>query len=436
MQRSEVGAPGWRRTPIEELPWAVLIRVALCRGVLTIFLTLLVAAFVPRLFGASGTTIVTGSMMPVIHPGDVALTWPLEPDEYGLGQVILFPNPARPDQQVMHRIVDITDDGFFITKGDANREADSTPLDPATVIGVGRILVPSIGKPIVWAVDGELLLVAATIVLAVLVMRGCLAVEDFPRIRKSGGALVAVEAGGVIVVVAVAAFLVSDGVVRSSSAVFAGGTSTGSSTWATAMGPTTCEVDWEYTLFPPDANAHFRVRNHGTVEIPGGWRLTFQFVDDQRVTGAGNGAVSQEEGSPNVTFVSDTWTTIWPDGFVDAQISVTSVSGEFADPVDFRLNGSPCEFVAGGLDRPAYLIPPAPEPEPFPSPSRHPNHSPSRRPNRTRADAEPEPEPVPLPEPQLSPEPEPEPEPESLPEPRPAAVDSPWRPLPGDSAVV
>jgi hypothetical protein len=42
-------------------------------------------------------------------------------------------------------------EGLYITKGDGNAIADSTPIDPEAVVGVGRLLVPAIGLPIAWA---------------------------------------------------------------------------------------------------------------------------------------------------------------------------------------------------------------------------------------------------------------------------------------------
>ncbi|WP_395245292.1 signal peptidase I [Agromyces sp. MMS24-K17] len=172
--------PGWRRTPIDDLPWPVLIRVALCRGLVVMVITLAAAAFLPRPFGFVGTTIITGSMQPSIQPGDVALVFPLPADEYVEGQVILFPDPADPTRQLLHRLVEIASDGSFVTQGDANRSPDSTRVDPATVIGVGRILVPSIGLPIVWAASGFWLLTWAALIVGVIVVRGTLTIEFFP----------------------------------------------------------------------------------------------------------------------------------------------------------------------------------------------------------------------------------------------------------------
>jgi signal peptidase I len=229
-------APGWHGKPIDELPWAVLIRVAVCRGVACMIITLLAAAFLPRPFGFVGSTVVTGSMMPSIQPGDVALVQPIP--QYGLGQVILFPNPAHPEQQTIHRIVEIRPDGMLVTKGDANEVRDSTPIDPATVIGVGRILVPGLGLPIVWAVNGYFLLVLATVLLTALVARGTLQIEFFPSVRKGDVGRTLIESTAVVAMLVVAAFIIVVGVARSAHADFVV-RSPADASWAMATAPPT-----------------------------------------------------------------------------------------------------------------------------------------------------------------------------------------------------
>ena len=63
--------------------------------------------------------VVTGSMEPTIHSGAVVLT--KESDSYVIGDIITFKsqNSEILGQPNTHRIVDINDDGSFVTKGDA-----------------------------------------------------------------------------------------------------------------------------------------------------------------------------------------------------------------------------------------------------------------------------------------------------------------------------
>jgi signal peptidase I len=98
----------------------------------------------------SSVVITSGSMLPSIAPGDVVVAAP--DDGHGLapGTVVVFHDPARPGL-VTHRIVAVNDDGTYQTKGDANRVNDSTLLTPGQVVGVGRIMVPLVGLPAMWA---------------------------------------------------------------------------------------------------------------------------------------------------------------------------------------------------------------------------------------------------------------------------------------------
>ncbi len=271
--------PGWHGQPIEELPWAVLIRVAVCRGVACMLITLLAAAFIPRPFGFTGTTIVTGSMMPSIQPGDVALVQAI--DEYGLGQVILFPNPARPEQLIIHRIWEIRPDGMLVTKGDANADPDSTPVDPETVIGVGRILVPAIGLPIVWGATGNFLLVIATVLLTALLLRGMLRIEFFPGVRKGEVGRAVIESAAVLAMLGMAAVVVTVGVARSAHAAFID-LSSAEASWAMATAPPQtppCSITqwvcqtWVEDRVGPQGLIEFSIQYNTPQIVP--WQITW-----------------------------------------------------------------------------------------------------------------------------------------------------------------
>lgn len=93
------------------------------------------------------------SMLPRINVGDVVLIDP-SPDDLGPGAVITFEDPARPQRLVTHRIADVEPDGALVTKGDANRVPDSSPVPTDAVEGAGRLLVPMVGLPVMWARHG------------------------------------------------------------------------------------------------------------------------------------------------------------------------------------------------------------------------------------------------------------------------------------------
>jgi signal peptidase len=111
-------------------------------------------AVVPSLIpGWRSVVITSGSMAPFIETGDVVVASPSDGLGLAPGTVILISDPALPGLTT-HRIIDVNSDGSYVTAGDANVRADSTPVLPEYVIAVGRILVPHAGLPLVWSWNG------------------------------------------------------------------------------------------------------------------------------------------------------------------------------------------------------------------------------------------------------------------------------------------
>ena len=124
-------------------------------GVVSLFVVFLwmgltVWAALPALVGWHPVAIASGSMGPTIGRGDVVVVAPHNGTPLGTSSVITFQDPAG-SGLVTHRVVGLDSNGFYLTRGDRNTVTDSTPIDPAVVVGVGRLLVPVIGLPIVWA---------------------------------------------------------------------------------------------------------------------------------------------------------------------------------------------------------------------------------------------------------------------------------------------
>jgi signal peptidase len=113
--------------------------------------------------GWSPVVVTSDSMTPLIRSGDLVL---LDDNAADLdeGTVIAF---EREDQLVTHRIVDVWADGSYRTRGDANDGPDAEPIDPADVVGNGRLLVPVIGAPLVWVEQGRLPLALAWFLLTI-----------------------------------------------------------------------------------------------------------------------------------------------------------------------------------------------------------------------------------------------------------------------------
>lgn len=85
---------------------------------------------VPKVFGYSFINILSGSMEPTISAGDLVIC--KEQDSYNVNDPVLFEDQGF---LVLHRIVDIDEDGDFITKGDANNANDKAKIQPENVYG-------------------------------------------------------------------------------------------------------------------------------------------------------------------------------------------------------------------------------------------------------------------------------------------------------------
>lgn len=131
-------------------PWLRFAAVLTARGVLAALFGLAFWAVAPMLLGWHSTTVMTGSMEPSLHVGDVVVSKTVTPDELRAGQVLLFDDPDHPGTLRLHRFDSLNDDGTLTTKGDANPAVDSTPITRAAVVGVGYLRVPLVGTPITW----------------------------------------------------------------------------------------------------------------------------------------------------------------------------------------------------------------------------------------------------------------------------------------------
>ncbi|HEX9227036.1 MAG TPA: signal peptidase I [Arthrobacter sp.] len=87
----------------------------------------LLLAIGPRLMGYQTATMLTGSMAPLINPGDVVVTAPMAAADLRVGDIITYSIPVEDHRVVTHRVIEIlTDPGATAvrTKGDANSGAD------------------------------------------------------------------------------------------------------------------------------------------------------------------------------------------------------------------------------------------------------------------------------------------------------------------------
>ena len=108
--------------------------------------TLIVKSFVkkdevPSIFGVVPLIVLTDSMYPEIHSGDIIICNQADPETVEVGDVISFYDPAGNGTSIVtHRVeaVNHGDDGklTFSTKGDNNNTPDRLPVPAENLVGI------------------------------------------------------------------------------------------------------------------------------------------------------------------------------------------------------------------------------------------------------------------------------------------------------------
>ena len=106
----------------------------------------------PVLLGGPATYLVVRgtSMLPIYETGDLVILH--DQASYGVGDVVGYRVPAHEigaGRIVLHRIIGFAPDGFVL-KGDNNEAVDPWTPSPADVAGRIWIVVPVIGRLILW----------------------------------------------------------------------------------------------------------------------------------------------------------------------------------------------------------------------------------------------------------------------------------------------
>lgn len=121
----------------------------------------------PWLFlGWTPTLVTSGSMQPLVAPGDVVMIRPVTTDDIRPNTVVLY--DSADTGRILHRILEVLPDGSFRTGGDANASPDSALVRLDDVEGAAVLAVPWIGRPSLWLYEGRVVtLVLAGITLLV-----------------------------------------------------------------------------------------------------------------------------------------------------------------------------------------------------------------------------------------------------------------------------
>lgn len=116
----------------------------------------------PLLAGWTPRVILSGSMEPRIHVGDIVVTRTVPGTTVTKGQVITVKDPDHPEKTRTHRVLRRAADGTIVTKGDANPQADSSHISNHDVLGLGVVRVPFVGRPAFWLAEQNWLALGAT----------------------------------------------------------------------------------------------------------------------------------------------------------------------------------------------------------------------------------------------------------------------------------
>jgi signal peptidase I len=99
---------------------------------------LLLAAVLPLAFGMRSFTVMSGSMEPAVHTGDVVVAEPIRPLEARIGDLVTFRDPAGSGRMISHRVRAVQATGSsvaFVTKGDANNTTERWTVSSRGQIG-------------------------------------------------------------------------------------------------------------------------------------------------------------------------------------------------------------------------------------------------------------------------------------------------------------
>ena len=115
--------------------------------IITSIISIAIVWFSAGVFPIRPYVIATGSMQPMIYPGDMVLVKKMETKDLAVGDVIQFKSN---EVYIFHRIIDIMEDKEGIgykTKGDNNSAADPELIRPGVIRGIVVYTIPKIGWP-------------------------------------------------------------------------------------------------------------------------------------------------------------------------------------------------------------------------------------------------------------------------------------------------
>src|SRR3954452_10231078 len=170
------------REAAAERRWGPVLRVTVASASLPLGVSLLFWSLLPILAGWTPRVILSGSMEPRVHVGDVVVTRGVPGATVVKGQVVTVRDPDHSGKTRTHRVLRRAADGTIVTKGDANPQADSTHIANDDVLGLGVVRVPYVGRPAFWIAERNWLALGA-----VALFLGWCTVTALPGSRRPKG---------------------------------------------------------------------------------------------------------------------------------------------------------------------------------------------------------------------------------------------------------
>mgnify|MGYP002798693378 FL=1 len=106
--------------------------------------------------------VLSGSMEPAMPVGSLAIA-DSSKTQVSAGDVAAF---VRNGQTVTHRIIRVTDDGY-ITKGDANENADTGVIQSQDILGTVICCIPYLGYGVMWLQEYRILVLGCVVLLLI-----------------------------------------------------------------------------------------------------------------------------------------------------------------------------------------------------------------------------------------------------------------------------
>ena len=130
---------------------------------------LLAGLTIPALFGFHNFVVLSSSMEPTIHVGDLVVDQEISPLDARVGDIVTFPDPESPSRLITHRIRTIRiagDVARLTTKGDASNGVQRWSIRTDGRIGRAVVHLWKLGWLLVWFTNrwGRMLLVVAPVV--------------------------------------------------------------------------------------------------------------------------------------------------------------------------------------------------------------------------------------------------------------------------------